>query len=161
MIFCELMTTGVKPVKEYSDDGGYDLIFPKDYNCDSIAKLALKIKILLPMGWSGFIRPRSSAYLKNIDVNGTIDRYTGEIFVTVQNHTGKSINFKKGTSVAQFIPVFTGAGLTYNDFYYENTAAPKDDVLYNLLMACDQIKIIEKLPMTIRGEKGHGSTGKK
>ena len=47
MILCELMKGGIVPVKEHDDDGGWDLIFPKDCSCKTQNKFGLKIKILL------------------------------------------------------------------------------------------------------------------
>ena len=160
MILCELMKGGVVPVKEHNDDGGYDLIFPKACRCDDVAKIGLKIKILLPNGWTGLIRSRSSAFIKGAHVAGTIDRYTGEIFLNIHNMTQAPFKFKQGQSIAQLIPVFTGAGLKMNDFYLTNTTAPRVDAAYKIMTACNVIKVVKKLPETLRGDKGYGSTGR-
>jgi dUTPase len=154
------MKDGVAPIKEYSDDGGFDLVFPKDCRCDGVAKVGMKIKILLPNGWTGLIRSRSSAFIKGAHVSGTIDRYTGEIFLNIHNMTQAPFKFKRGQSIAQLIPVFTGAGLKWDDFYLKNTSSPKSDVLYKLMTACNQMEVVKKLPETSRGEKGYGSTGR-
>jgi dUTPase len=115
-ILCELMDYGIVPVRKHADDGGYDLFLPEYLifqHHEFIHRIGLKIKLLLPIGWTGRIVPRSSAY-NEIDVNGTIDRYTGEIHLTVKRTGGdfdRILSFGKGVSIAQIIPVFTGAGL--------------------------------------------------
>ena len=166
MIQIELMEGGIPPVREHSDDGGFDLIFPCDHkmshpnNGSTTAKIGMKIKVLLPMGWTGLIRPRSSAYRKGYEVNGTIDRYTGEIFLTVRNNTSDEVLFEKGQSVAQLIPVWTGAGLTPLNILKENSPGDTLIGLVVSLTAASQIRIVKELPKTQRGDNGYGSTGK-
>lgn len=154
MIFVETMEGGFTPKRSHDDDGGFDLLFASDIyvsNGDPV-RIGMKVKILLPLGWTGLIRPRSSAYLTGLDVNGTIDRYTGEISLTVHGITNQKM-FKKGQSIAQLIPVWTGAGYTKEDL---NTL----DKVTTALTDAHQIKVVDVLDKTPRGCNGFGSTGK-
>jgi len=157
-ILIEVMENGIMPIRAHNDDGGFDLFFPNVVSIppmndrySKLDKIGMKVKILLPLGWTGFIRPRSSAYLNRLDVNGTIDRYTGEIHLTVHNEATCTFVADRGHAIAQLIPVFTGAGLCKDDLTI-------DDVL-TLLTATNKIRQVDKLPETSRGDKGYGSTG--
>jgi len=154
MILCELMSDGIKPKRNYDDDGGYDLFLPRDLLVHEQFKIPLAVKVLIPVGWTGRIVPRSSAYEAGVEVNGTIDRYTGELFLTVKNSKNTSLGYKKGSSIAQLLPVWTGAGLTIDMFDHTY-----DGTLFTALTACNELEVIEKLPDTERGDKGFGSSG--
>jgi dUTPase len=151
MIYCELMNDGLLIKRAHTDDGGFDLFLAEDLFLRNQTKAYLKIKVLMPMGWSGRIVPRSSSYSLGVEVNGTVDRYTGEIFITVKNSRAASITFEKGKSICQLLPIYTGAGI--------NISKPTVKVLYELLTACNQVEVVKALPKTIRGSKGYGSTG--
>jgi len=151
MIFCELMSAGILPLRAHDDDGGFDLFLAENLILRNQALAYLKIKVLLPMGWSGRIVPRSSAYGKGVEVDGTIDRYTGEIFLTVKNTRSQTLEFDAGQSICQLLPIYTGAGV--------NLSKPTAKSLYELLTACNEITVVDTLPSTNRGSKGYGSTG--
>jgi len=166
------MNNGIKPTKEYNDDGGFDLYTPERFSVPSQEKVLLKIKVLIPIGWTALIRPRSSTYRQGLEVNGTIDRYTGEIFLTIKNskaHRGPIV-FKKGDRIAQLIPTWTGAGfnlkilhdLTENQIDSPTHGTPISYLrtLVELLSACNQMKVVDKLPKTDRSERGGGSSGR-
>lgn len=150
MIYCELMEGGLLMKRAHYDDGGFDLFLAEDLFLRKQALSYLKIKVLLPMGWSGRIVPRSKAYNIGVEVNGTIDRYNGEIFLTVKN-TGHATTFEKGKSICQMLPVYTGAGV--------DMSKPTVKLLYELLTACNEVEVVKVLPETKRGSKGFGSSG--
>ena len=92
----------------------------------------------IPKGYEIQIRPRSGlAAKKNLSVlntPGTIDSdYRGEIKIILINLSKKSFIVKSGDRVAQMVvcPVIKG-----------------------------KFKEVKKLPVTLRGKKGFGSTGK-
>lgn len=151
MILCELVEGGFKPVKNYSDDGGYDLFLPNDITIHEELQVFLKVKFLIPLGWTGRILPRSSAYKAGVEVNGTIDRYTGELFLTIKNSKNTSLSYKRGSSIAQLVPIWTGAGL-------DKELCEKINP-WEYLLGCTELGIVKKLPETKRGAKGLGSTG--
>ena len=151
MIYCELMEGGLEIKKAHFDDGGFDLFLSEQLVVRLQTRTYLKIKVLMPMGWSGRIVPRSSSYDKGVEVNGTLDRYIGEIFLTVKNSTRRSLTFEKGHSIAQLLPVYTGAGI--------DMSKPTVKSLYELLTACNEVSVVNALPKTKRGSKGFGSTG--
>ncbi len=150
MILCKLMDGGILPTKIYSEDGGYDLFLPKDITIHEQLKEPLAIRVLLPLGFTGRVVPRSSAYEAGVEVNGTIDRYTGELFLTVKNSKNTSLGYKRGSAVAQLIGVWTGAGLT-EEMLKSNP--------WDILLACNKLELVDELPNTKRGSKGHGSSG--
>jgi len=96
------------------------------------------IAIAIPKNYEMQIRPRSGLAAKNeisvLNTPGTIDSdYRGEIKIILINLGKKSFIIKSGDRVAQMIlcPVEKG-----------------------------EFKEVKKLPKTVRGKKGFGSTGK-
>jgi dUTP pyrophosphatase len=95
------------------------------------------IKLMLPDGYEGQIRPRSGIALKHgvtvLNSPGTIDPdYRGEIGVLLINHGNQPYQISRGDRIAQLI------------------VAPLAQLDY---------KIVNSLPETGRGEHGFGSTG--
>ena len=95
------------------------------------------IKLMLPDGYEGQIRPRSGIALKHgvtvLNSPGTIDPdYRGEIGVLLINHGNQPYQISRGDRIAQLI------------------VAPLAQLDY---------KIVNSLPETGRGEYGFGSTG--
>lgn len=88
----------------------------------------------LPYGTVGFIKPRSSAYFRGLDLDGTIDAdYRGEVLLQIRNLHQENILLKAGERVAQMVvtSIFTGSS-----------------------------KQVDSLDETERGEGGFGSTGR-
>ena len=151
MILCELLPNGFTPQKNYRDDGGYDLFIPQGIVIHDQLTEPLGVKVLIPLGWTGRIVPRSSAYKAGVEVNGTIDRYTGELFLTIKNSKNTSIGYNRGSSIAQLVPVWTGAGLTME--------MVKGNDAWAFFLSCNELDVVSKLPETQRGTKGLGSSG--
>lgn len=139
------------PVKALKGDLGYDLflsrnLFLSDRNslikpsctdCDIITgfgKIPIGIAIELPDGIGAFIKSKSGLFsTKGILVEGVIDRYRGEIHVMLANLSNKEYFFKKGSKIAQLVPVVeTHLGEPYT---------------------------VDELTPSIRGNGGFGHTG--
>lgn len=125
------------PTKGTEDSACWDL-----YSCEEVTiqpwnsrVIDVGLAIELPKGWVGKIYTRSGHGFKGLRVHlGIIDAdYRGLINPCVYNHTPAFISLKKGERIAQI--------------YFEKVPKVK-------LTFCD------KLSITKRGEKGHGSTGK-
>jgi len=87
--------------------------------------------------WEAQIRPRSGSAFKRgltvINTPGTIDSgYRGDINVLLVNLDGESIEIRPGDKIAQMV--------------------------FNLVVH-PQLKVVDELPESDRGEKGFGSTG--
>lgn len=152
-ILVELMEGGKVPTKGHFDDGGWDIYTPKEFSIPPLCGMTIgaKIKFLLPLGWTGLVRSRSSMFKKNYITEGTIDRYTGEIGIRLFNlgeSTEPQILFQPGDKIAQIVPVWTGAGVTAENFTSD------------MLTACSTLEVVDQLPDTSRGEGGFGSTGR-
>lgn len=99
-----------------------------------IRKVGIGIAISIPLGYEGQVRPRSGLATKGLVVLGTIDSdYRGEIAVTLINLGDKAIPFHAGDRIAQLV------------------IAPIPRV---------RLEQVEALDETVRGDKGHGSTGR-
>ncbi|MDC0059747.1 dUTP diphosphatase [Pelagibacteraceae bacterium] len=130
------------PVYKTSGSSGMDLmafikkkiiIYPS-----SIAVIPTGIAIAIPKNYEVQIRPRSGLAAKKaisvLNTPGTVDSdYRGEIKIILINLSKKSFVVKSGDRIAQMIlsPVVKG-----------------------------NFKEVKKLPSSIRGGKGFGSTGK-
>ena len=93
--------------------------------------------IAIPQGFEGQIRPRSGLALKFgvsvLNSPGTIDAdYRGEIKVILVNHNKKEFTVKRGMRIAQLV------------------ITPSIQAIW---------EITKKLPKTVRGKLGFGSTG--
>ena len=96
------------PIKLYSNSAGYDLsaaeslIIPKW----SRALVNTKIRLDIPKGFYGEIKPRSGFAIRNgvVAFNGTVDSgYTGFVYVIVFNNSDLDFNIEKGNRIAQII----------------------------------------------------------
>lgn len=95
------------------------------------------IKIEVPMGFEAQVRPRSGMSIKQgltlVNCTGTIDAdYRGEIKVPMINLSGETQIIKNGDRIAQMVI---------------------------MPIAIADIKIVDELSQTLRGEGGFGSTG--
>ena len=107
-------------------------------NPNKIAIVPTGIAVAIPRNYEIQIRPRSGLAAKKsisvLNTPGTIDSdYRGEIKVILINLSKKSFKVKSGDRIAQMVlcPVVKG-----------------------------ELKEVNKLPKTIRGKKGFGSTGR-
>lgn len=131
-------------IPEYKTEGaaGADLYAA---NTESITLKPLErflvptgIKIELPAGYEAQIRPRSGLSIKHgislINCVGTVDEdYRGEVMVGLVNLSNETYVIERGERVAQMV--------------IAKVAKP-------------EIKLVEALSATSRGEGGFGSTGK-
>ena len=121
-------------------DAGADLYSRVDLELKSMERALVPtgIAIAMPPGYAGFIHPRSGRAAKEglsmVNAPGTIDSgYRGEIQVILINlDKEKSITIKRGERIAQL-------------------------VIQEVSQA--EFVEVERLPGTIRGDTGFGSTG--
>lgn len=116
---------------------GYDLFCLEDtfLHGHETKKLRTGVSMEIPTGMFGMIRPRGSAMIRGLAIQGTIDSdYRGEIFVVAHNTTSAPVLIQKDSAVAQMI-------LTP---YLSLTSV-----------------LVEGLSETERGEGAFGSTGNK
>ncbi len=124
---------------KYSSDeaAGADISTPADFFLEPHSRKLIKIglKVAIPKGYYGRIAPRSSLAKDGIDVGaGVIDSdYRGEVRVLLINTTSDQVRFNTGEHIAQLILEKITRG---------------------------NIKFVEELDLTTRGEGGFGSTGK-
>ena len=107
-------------------------------NPNKISMVPTGIAVAIPKNYEIQIRPRSGLAAKKgisvLNTPGTVDSdYRGEIKIILINLSKKSFIVKSGDRVAQMVvcPVIKG-----------------------------KFKEVKKLPVTLRGKKGFGSTGK-
>jgi len=135
------------PTCAYGNDVGYDLYALEDVEVQAGTHMTVRtgVHLALPSGMFAQINTRSSYGKHGMFVHhGVIDPgYTGEITVWVMNianevlHNGmikkETFTIEKGDRVAQIL--------------FHKAETP-------------DLKIIDELPDTERGDKGHGSSGK-
>ena len=97
------------------------------------------IAIALPAGFEAQVRPRSGLAARHgitvLNTPGTIDAdYRGEVAVILINHGRESFSVTRGMRIAQLVIV---------------------------PVAYAQLRKVQKLPETVRGSGGFGSTGHK
>jgi len=127
------------PKKQHDIDIGYDLYSSSEYELipKKITIIETGIAFELPINFGGFVLPRSGLAYKHgitsINSPGLIDPgYTGEIKVPLINHSDNLYKIKKGDRFAQLV------------FIQVNNA---------------DFNEVEKLDVTLRADKGFGSTG--
>eukprot|EP00056_Hartaetosiga_gracilis_P017598 m.7788 g.7788 ORF g.7788 m.7788 type:complete len:153 (-) comp5911_c0_seq1:165-623(-) len=126
------------PTRGSPHSAGYDLYSAYDIVVPSKGKAIVKtdLAMAIPVGCYGRVAPRSGLTVKHfLDVGaGVIDAdYRGNVGVVLFNFSEKDYEVKKGDRIAQLI--------------LEQIATP-------------DVKEVEELPDTHRGEGGFGSTGK-
>ena len=133
-----LSSSSKAPERQTEYSAGYD-IYADEANIISQGYrklISTGFKISIPEGYYGRVAPRSSLACKqNVDVGaGVIDSdYRGEVKVLLINNGHTNFIIEKGDRIAQLI--------------IEKIITP-------------EIKIVEELKNTSRGENGFGSTGK-
>lgn len=123
------------PKKAHRTDAAFDLYAYEDSVIFPYHRGTLRtgVRMEIPRGFYGDIRPRSSAFLKGFNVSGVIDSgYRGEVMVMVQNNSGLYYRIKKGDRIAQMI------------------IAPAYDMI---------LEEVDELSESDRGEHGFGSSG--
>lgn len=125
------------PKKAHRFDAGFDLYANEDgvIPARGLAMFGTGFHISLPTNMFGAVVGRSGLTARGISVpQGTIDSgYTGEVKVTIYNHTDDDFNVRVGDRIAQLI-IYQIPDVWFME--------------------------VEELPETERGEKGFGSTGK-
>jgi dUTP pyrophosphatase len=130
------------PLPRYALDGdaGADLCTMVDVRLQpgERALLPTGLAIALPVGYAGFVHPRSGLAWRTglgmVNAPGTIDSgYRGEIKIIVVNHDrDQAVELRRGDRIAQL-------------------------VIQRVERA--RFEVVEKLPDSVRGTAGHGSTG--
>jgi dUTP pyrophosphatase len=130
------------PLPSYALDGdaGADLCTMVDVRLrpGERALLPTGLAIALPVGYAGFVHPRSGLAWRTglgmVNAPGTIDSgYRGEIKVIVVNHDrDNAVELRRGDRIAQL-------------------------VIQRVEQA--RFEVVESLPESVRGTAGHGSTG--
>ena len=130
------------PAYKTSGSSGMDLVANNKkkiiINPGKTALIPTGIAVAIPENYEIQIRPRSGLALKNnisvLNTPGTIDSdYRGEIKIILINLSKRSFVVKSGDRVAQMILCPIGKG---------------------------KLREVKKLPKTLRGKGGFGSTGK-
>lgn len=135
-----LTDTAKLPIYATENSAGMDLFSDEETEIQPFEIKAVRtgISVEIPQGYEGQVRPRSGLALKGITVAnapGTIDSdYRGEVKVILINLSRETFKVEKGMRIAQLIIS-----------KYEKV----------------QIKEVDKLSETKRGEGGFGSTGLK
>jgi dUTP pyrophosphatase len=130
------------PVPSYAraGDAGVDLRCTADLNLPpgERAVVGTGVAIALPMGYAGFVHPRSGLAARTglsiVNAPGTVDAgYRGEILVCVINHDPREeLRLRRGDRIAQLV-----------------------------VQKVEHVRFVEvaELPGSERGTGGHGSTG--
>lgn len=130
------------PVPRYAHpgDAGADLAIAED--CELAPgerrQVGTGVAIAIPDGWAGFVHPRSGlaarAGLTIVNAPGTVDAgYRGEIRISLLNtDPSRPVRLARGDLVAQLVVQ---------------------------RVAEAEFELLEELPQSRRGDRGHGSTG--
>lgn len=126
----------IMPTRAHKLDAGYDIYSREDAviypNAGGIFDTGVHMEI--PAGYVGFLKSKSGLNVKSgIQSEGVIDAgYTGSICVKLYNHGSKAVEIKKGQKISQIVllPIIT-----------------------------PDLKLVDSLEETERGNGGFGSTG--
>lgn len=128
--------TSMMPTKATKGAAGYDLrsAINVELHPGQRKRVPTGVKIALPPGHEGQVRPRSGLSLAGLDVVlGTLDEdYRGEVTVVVVNNTGRNFAITYGDRIAQL-------------------------VIQRLPVV--ELVAVDALDETARGEGGFGSSG--
>lgn len=125
------------PGRAHATDAGYDLRTPRRVvlHPHGYAIVRTGVHIQLPPGKCAVVISKSGLYVNHrVTSTGLIDEgYTGEIVISLLNHSGQMHIFEPGDKISQFVIM---------DYYaYE-------------------LEEVDVLDETERGDSGFGSTGK-
>lgn len=119
----------------HAGDAGYDLATPDAITAaaSDVTLVILPLRVAIPDGCAGFIKPRSSVFSQGIVIEGVIDSgYRGDITLMIYNTTEQDITFEAGQRIAQLVI----------------TEVKTPPLLF-----------VDELPPSTRGTGGLGSTG--
>jgi len=128
------------PKYQTSGAAGLDLCCSEDFALKPLERrlVSTGLKIAIPEGFEGQVRPRSGLAIKHgismVNSPGTIDSdYRGELRLILINFGTETVQFNEGDRIGQLVicPVVRA-----------------------------QLKVVDELDGTNRGEGGFGSTGK-
>jgi dUTP pyrophosphatase len=96
--------------QHYGEDAGMDLLSAENtiLKAGEYKLIKTGLKIAIPVGYGGFVYPRSGLALKHgitvLNADGVIDPgYRGEVGVILINHSKEDFTIKKGDRIAQLI----------------------------------------------------------
>jgi len=96
--------------QHYGEDAGMDLLSAENtiLKAGEYKLIRTGLKIAIPVGYGGFVYPRSGLALKHgitvLNADGVIDPgYRGEVGVILINHSKEDFTIKKGDRIAQLI----------------------------------------------------------
>lgn len=125
------------PKKGHLPDVGLDIFLPTDIEIAPFETktIGLRLGVVIPEGFAGMIIPRSSISEQGLIIQTSIidPDYTGEIHLIATNCSSKTAKFSAGQRLCSLVMISV-----LNPYIEE----------------------VEELPITIRGNKGLGSTGK-
>ena len=136
----------IMPIRAHETDAGYDLFAREDFIVYRSTKKKQGVNvgysihdtgvhIEIPKGYVGFLKSKSGLNVKRgLTSEGVIDSgYTGSIVVKLYNHTAHAYKVHKGDKITQLVllPIFT-----------------------------PELKQVDALEDTERGDGGFGSTGR-
>lgn len=132
-----MLDPGAKmPTRAHELDAGLDLYSPTDaviYPDDSVT-IDTGVHVGIPSGYVGMIKSKSGLNVKySVTSEGVIDSgYTGSMVVKLYNHGNAAVCIEKGQKISQLVilPIIT-----------------------------PDLKLVDSLECTDRGECGFGSTG--
>lgn len=140
MILEVYSSSGVLPEYKTIDSAGMDLQADETIILKPLGRALIStgLKIAIPRGYEGQVRPRSGLAWKNgitvLNSPGTIDAdYRGEVKVMLINLSNVDYEIQEGDRIAQLVIA-----------KYEKV----------------EVKNVEVLDETVRGEGGFGSSGK-
>lgn len=131
----------ILPTRGHDDDAGYDLYAPSNMPFkylwkDDSAVIDTGVHIAIPKGFCGVLISKSGLNVNHdITSHGLIDAgYTGSIRVKLYHHGSERIKIEPGDKISQLV-----------------------------IMPCvtPNLRVVDKLPDTDRGNNGFGSTGRK
>lgn len=129
------------PARSTELAGGYDIYMPSSGIIESAfvdtVKIPLGFAAAVPAGYAALLLPRSSAGIKRgvslANTVGVIDAdFRGEWLAYVPAHEYKDIEWEEGDRLFQYLLVSIGT---------------------------PELRLVDKLPSTVRGGGGIGSTG--
>ncbi len=96
--------------QHFGEDAGMDLLSAENtiLKAGQYKLIRTGLKIAIPLGYGGFVYPRSGLALKHgitvLNADGVIDPgYRGEVGVILINHSQEEFTIKKGDRIAQLI----------------------------------------------------------